>query len=112
MRCRQQGQAHNLQIPSRLSLAQTDPRTITAGEFFARATQDLPHFLLGDTMIENMRQIDFRIYQKTHLHPSSSQCSVSESMRGFSLVRWAFAILPASHGPCDGTSLPDKCLIS
>jgi hypothetical protein len=34
----------DLQIPSRLRLTEAYPRTIPAGEFFSRPTQDLPDF--------------------------------------------------------------------
>ena len=59
---------NNLEISSRLRLTETNPRTISARDFFSCPTQDLAHFFLGDAMIENVWQIGFWINPETQLH--------------------------------------------
>jgi hypothetical protein len=59
---------NNLQIPSRGRLTEPYPRPISARDFFSRPTQDLAHFFLGDSMIENVRQACFRINPEAKPH--------------------------------------------
>ena len=59
---------NNLQVPSRLRLTETYPRAISTRKIFCSPTQDLPHFVLSDAMIENVRQTRFRIDPVAQIH--------------------------------------------
>jgi hypothetical protein len=57
-----------LKIPSCHCLTKTYPRMIISMEFLACPTQDLPHFFLGDAVIENVRQVGLWIDPEAKLH--------------------------------------------
>ena len=59
---------NNLQIPSRLRLTETYPRTISAGSSSPVRLKTLAHFFLGNAVIENVRQIGFWIDPEAQLH--------------------------------------------
>lgn len=56
------------EIPSVLSLSDSDTRALSPGSILARRNQDLLHFVLVNLMVVNMRVSRFRIGVEADAH--------------------------------------------